>query len=468
MVHRSVWQFLSIECKESPLLPRLHSLCALGLRPNDLPVFFLLLSPSLCSLSFSYESDASYNSTTSDVTGMALHYIAQTAPQIKFLRLPSLPYLRGSHFSSLEGFAGLTELSLGGSSFPHKGTKLCQLATRSTLNALTIAIPHLRSTDLQSLSDGFQSLHTLTIRGKLKRLVKFIRACRLPSLDDLTVQPDDRIDSGELRSRLSAICQHPGLPRSLTRIGCEICGYRLTFVYLPGTLMEYFEPLLAFPCVEYCRLILGDMPFISDEDLLRFGDAWGKLEYLDIRRRDGTELKPRVLALATLSGLLELARRCPALEHVHLPELDARTLPEKDVSRLGHPLRELSFDSVRYAKDTSPASSSQRSCAIADVLDLAFPMLNAPLSVSEGSRACDDLQKQVVDSDWKDILEFLQETQMSRDPLAAGASARRPANLDFDSEDSESDEDSSDGGPRARSRSSSDPDSSSSSDSESE
>ncbi|KAI1788317.1 hypothetical protein LXA43DRAFT_1159923 [Ganoderma leucocontextum] len=438
--HQSVWQFLAMECKGSPLLPRLSGLDALGLSSDDLPALFLLLSPSVRSLSLSFKGDSWPYDTTSDIAAVALHYIAQTAPGIKSFHMSGFHLFSGTHLSALQNLAVLTELSLG-SNFPLNGALLRQLSMTSSLNALTIAICGIDSTDLQSLSDGFRSLHNLTIRGDLEHLVNFILACRLPCLDGLTLQTNDFAEAKQFRARLASICEHPGLPRTLTRIGCE-----------------FFS---------------DTTPSFCDADLIRLGDAWANLQHLDVRRhpvspptwhypyvgleyRDGTERTPRRPA-PTLFGLLELTRRCPALGHVHLPELDASTLPQSNASRpRGHPIREISFDSIRYA----PSSSNP--CAVADVLDLAFPRLDVSLSISEAARNCDLRPGERVDSRWGDVLKFVRAMQLRRGHLASdpgaeaggdgfAASTKRPAHLDsegsktdasFSSLDSDSDSES--------------------------
>ena len=122
---------------------------------------------------------------------------------------------------------------------------------------------------------------------------------------------------------------------------------------------------------------------MCDEDLIQFGVAWAKLQSLEIRHIDEVD-DHRLLGLRgsespTVLGLMELARRCPYLTHVHFPELDARALPNvRTVAGLpvGHSIPEISFDHARYA-----TRSTEKPCAVAAVFDIAFPKLDVPNSI---------------------------------------------------------------------------------------
>ena len=73
----------------------------------------------------------------------------------------------------------------------------------------------------------------------------------------------------------------------------------------------------------------------------------------------------------TLSGIIELARRCPALTTFHIPELDARTIPATSaVPVLGHGLHFASIINI------PPPKSLEVYLKVATVLDRVFPAID--------------------------------------------------------------------------------------------
>ncbi|KAI1788316.1 hypothetical protein LXA43DRAFT_1025836 [Ganoderma leucocontextum] len=387
-VHPSVWTFLAIKCEDLPLLPRLHDLDAYDLLLDDLSPLFLLLTPSLRSISLSVDEGGGWNSTASQVTVLVLQHIARVAPRVKtFHMLGRHCFTTRKHLSMLQNFTGLTELSLG-SDFGFSGTILCQLSTTTSLNALTITISHLNPSDLQPLGDNFRLLHRLTLRGALDDLVNFILACRLPLLDALILRVNDCNTPRKLTPGLTSIYQHPDLPKSLTRIGFE---FRSGMIGRHQTLTQYLEPLLSFPKVEHCDLnFYNTAPSVCDNDLIRLGDAWPNLQHLNVRGRATVDRydwddkygysytlnNTPAIQRPTVLGLTELARRCPTLRYVHLVSVDggARTPPQGGAASR---LRELLFEHVHNA------SSSAQRCAFAEALDAAFPRLDISLSKAE-------------------------------------------------------------------------------------
>ncbi|KAI1788341.1 hypothetical protein LXA43DRAFT_1025925 [Ganoderma leucocontextum] len=390
-VHPSVWTFLALKCEGSPLLPRLYHLDAHDISPDDLSPLFLLLSPSLRSLSLSFGQKSRSDVAAPEVVLLAVQHIAQVAPRVESFHISGHHRFTRKHLSTLQKFAGLTELSLG-PNFLLDRNMLRQLSTTTSLDALTITIGHMNSSSLESLSDNFQSLYRLTLRGDLDDLVTFILAFRLPRLGAFTIQVNDCDGPKTFGPRFASICQHPGIPKSLTRVGCEFCSGMI--VQRQETLMQYLEPLLSFPKVEHCNLIFHNTaPSVCDEDLIQLGDAWPNLQYLNVTEfttsseRYGRYSKYGHLWCntpdiqhPTVLGLTELARRCPMLRYLHLVTADASALPQVDaVSRLDHPIQEMLFDHVHNA-----ASSSEKRCAVAEVLDVAFPKLS--ISLSAGCR----------------------------------------------------------------------------------
>ncbi len=449
-VHPSVWTFLAIKCEGSPLFPRLYDLEAREIFLNDLSSLFLLLSPSLRSLHLSFKGDSKL-STVSQIAFLALVHITQTAPRITSFHMSGDHHITREHVSILHNFSRLADLSLG-PGLTLDGPMLLQLSTSISLDTLTVSIHNIHSTDLQSLDNGFRSLRKLTVRGTLNHLVKFMLSSLLPHLDEIMLQV---IDSGSVNQKklyrgLASICQHSGLPGSLTRVGCEFCSGVAR--ERQDTLVRDLKPFLeSFPLVEHCHFTFYDTPpSICDGDLTQLGDTWANLQSLEIRSRhrlnewyDLQRLGPPADILRpTLSGLAELARRCPSLVRVHLPELDATTLPRMNtVARLGHSVREVSFDNVRYA-----ARSSGKPCAVAAVFDIAFPKLDVsnsmPASASAPrtcSHSCDVSPASMphAGSEWKKVMKFVHAMQLGRRHLtlnmdSGAASGTEPADLDLD------------------------------------
>ncbi|KAM5544945.1 hypothetical protein V8D89_001056 [Ganoderma adspersum] len=418
-VHRSVWTFLAIQCEGLPLFPCLHNLEAREISLDDLSSLFLLLSPSLRSLYLSFKRGG--RSAAPQVSLLALQHITQVAPHLSSFHMSGDHYITGDHVSILQNFSGLTDLSVG-SGLPLNGPMLLQLSASSSIDSLSVSIRCIHSTDLQSIDNGFRDLHKLTIRGHFNDLIKFIISSHLPSLNELVLQVTDSKSflPRQFCRRLGLICQHPGLPGSLTRIGCEfssgITGAR------QDTLMLYLEPLLSFPLVEHCHILFrNDPPSICDGDLIKLGDAWGNLQSLEVRPIPSNPAygwhPPPPLAcieLPTLFGLTQLARRCPNLAHIHLPELDASERPKASmVPCLGHAIRVISFDDMRYA-----SRSSDKPCTVAAVLDITFPKLNPAMSVSESVPAFPvnsaSYTRPPTDSKWRTVMSFVHAMQLGR------------------------------------------------------
>ncbi|PIL33807.1 hypothetical protein GSI_04432 [Ganoderma sinense ZZ0214-1] len=239
----------------------------------------------------------------------------------------------------------------------------------------------------------------------------------------LQVVDSSRVTQIQLCSGLESICEHLGrIPRSLKRIGCDFCsGVARTDQDGTRSLARYLKPLLAFSLIEHCHLIFHHTPpSVCDTDLALLGDVWKKLQSLELRHTRHILhgwAHPTDVQRPTLFGLIELARRCPGLIRVHLPELDARTLPKTSrVSRLGHSVREVSFNHVHYA-----STHAERPCAVAAVLDTVFPALDVANSmfacVSTSASAHLDFRRPGVKeahSEWWQVMKIVRAMQLGR------------------------------------------------------
>ena len=424
-MHPSAWTFLAIQCGGSPFLPRLHDLDAHDLSLDDLSPLFVLLSPSLHSLSLSFKEEGDYWGNVWNpcpVAIVTLPHVVRLVPNLKGFHMPGRRSFTQKHLAMLQSFDGLTELSLG-SGFLFNGTMLHQLSTMTSLRALCITVAHHGgdSTDLGPLSHSLRSLHKLRLGGDLEDIVAIILACHFPLLDSLALQVQHSPNPTSFGTLFASVCQHHGLPTFLTSFGCEFCdGIK---VQRQETLLQYFAPLLSFSMIEDFELIFYDtrpVPSVCDEDLIRLGDAWPNLQRLNVRQIStshsitfswdyGRETLPDIQH-PTVFGLTELTRRCPILQYIHLVAIDASLLPQTDAAlRLGHPLRELIFDHVH-----NTALSSEKRCATAEVLYLAFPRLDIALSKAECGRL--NVRPDTY-SQWKRILLLVwaQQYRSSRD-----------------------------------------------------
>ena len=444
-VHPSVWTFLTVKCEGSTLLPHLCRLEARGLSPDDLSPLFLLLSPSLRSLSLSFGRKSGEDVAAPEVIIITLQHATQVAPRVESFHISSHNRFSRNHLSKLQQFSKLTELSLG-ATFVFDETMVRQLSTTTSLRSLSIAIGHIQSSSLQDLADNFQSLNRLALRGDLTDLANFILAFSLPHLDALTLQANDCNKPQTFRPQFASICQHLAPSTSLTRIDLEFRSGMI--VQRQETLLQYLEPLLSFPGMERCNLIFyNTAPSVCDEDLIRLGDAWPNLQYLNFKEfttdneRYGQYSKYGHLWCnapdiqhPTVLGLTELARRCPTLRYIHLVTADVSALPSVDaVSHLDHPMREMSFDHVHNA-----ASSGQTRCAVAEVLDAAFPKLS--ISLSGGHRLL--IGRPETGHQWRRILMLVRIMRRRRkhpDSETGDGAMQSLADLNVDGEVTESD-----------------------------
>ncbi|PIL33814.1 hypothetical protein GSI_04439 [Ganoderma sinense ZZ0214-1] len=166
--------------------------------------------------------------------------------------------------------------------------------------------------------------------------------------------------------------------------------------------MQYSESFLAFPNITsfhfHCFYIV---PPVHDDDLARFGTTWPRLESFRVSHLVGEYALPNV-ARPTLSGIIELAQRCPRLDMFHIPELDVTTIPNKDaVPCTGHGARYFTIKTVM--PDALPPKTDME---IATVLDRVFPDID--LEYARSVCAFDGRE-------WKDILQLLEAMRVGRE-----------------------------------------------------
>ncbi|KAM5537878.1 hypothetical protein V8D89_008354 [Ganoderma adspersum] len=433
-VHPSVWTFLVIKCENFPLLPRLYDLDVYDLLLDELSPLFLLLTPSLRSLSLSFAEDRGKDRHDSQVTVLVLQHIARVSPRIKTFQMSGCHcFTSGTHLSMLQTFAGLTELSLDSDEYGFDGAMLCQLSTTTSFKALAIIITSSDPSSLQPLRDNFRLLHRLTLKGRLEDLVNLILACRLPVLNALTLQVEDCDTPLQLIPELVPLCQHPDLAKSLTHIGIDFLSGITAQRF--ETLSQYLGPLLSFRKVERCDLnFRNTAPSVCDDDLIRLADAWPGLQHLNIRgcatvhndnwndwNRRGRygdawscDSAPDIQH-PTVLGLTELARRSPALRYVHLVTLDIKIPASMPSRTAAYPrLRELLCEHVHNAR-----LSARWRCAVAELLGAAFPRLDVSRSKAECAYPN-------IRADWRRIMLLVGAVQYRDNPgiVVGGAGTR--------------------------------------------
>ncbi|KAI1792175.1 hypothetical protein LXA43DRAFT_364315 [Ganoderma leucocontextum] len=425
-IHPSVWTFLAAGCRGIPLMPHLHQLAAYGLSSSDTSPLALLLSPALRELdiSFELEDKGEDRSRTPHISTSLLQTLPLLAPKLEHLDVGADFNLGQRSLQSFEHFTRLKYLSMP-SDLALNEHMLQVLSSVPTLQNLSCRI------DLSGIPapafgpHAFQQLTRLAVSGYSDHLVAFILACRFPNLVRIDLRIRQPPSAGQPRDVFTALCQRCN-PTLLTSFEANLTH---GFASRPSTLMEYFEPLLALPNITSFHVVffLTD-PSIRDDDLARFGAAWPRLASFRIehhtRQYSNDNLArfsaawPRlasfrvqhhtgqysdVRACPTLSGILELAQRCPGLTTFHIPELDPRgTISERGaVPPLGHGLRSISVDNV------TPPLSFQVYMEVATVLDRAFPSLEL-----EDWRP---LEVRVHGKGWPDVLRLMKVMRVGRE-----------------------------------------------------
>ncbi|KAI1788324.1 hypothetical protein LXA43DRAFT_1159967 [Ganoderma leucocontextum] len=160
-------------------------------------------------------------------------------------------------------------------------------------------------------------------------------------LRSLSIPPNTPLDEHMLRT-LSTVT-------SLQNLTCFIDLSSISTLAFPP---EYFEPLLAFSGITSFQVYsFLTEPAIHDDDFARFGAAWPQLATFRVvhnwefaRRYSLDDTVP-----PTLSGLIELARRCPGLCTFYVPRFNAGIFSRRT---------RLSSSNTAYVLSRSGASSS--------------------------------------------------------------------------------------------------------------
>ena len=392
-------------------MPRLRILRADNIPIREISVFTLLISPTLRAVNVSFvleeEDDADMAPHAVD---SLLHTIPLVVPDLEdfsydvdFTLVCGRVNLVDGHLESFRlHFTRLTTLSICCEvviDSDHIPRSLSSIPTLQSLTLTTITLPS--GFALALPENRFEQLKDLHLGGHFHHLTAVVQACQLPRLVSMSLETFHPSTGRDTRGLLTAIRQRCDLAL-LTSFSLKIFYKFAGAPPPPKSLMEHFEPLLAFPNVAsfyfHCHYIV---PPVQDDDLIRFGTAWPHLTSFDVSNSARQYSQPSV-ARPTLSGLVEFAQRCPRLHALHLPELDASVLPEKGtVPLLRHKLRRLAIWTVMV----TPESESGVYMQVAAVLDRVFPAIDLEHTQfrSVGRRG------------WRDILQFMEAMRLGRE-----------------------------------------------------
>ncbi|KAM5544752.1 hypothetical protein V8D89_001650 [Ganoderma adspersum] len=394
-VHPSVWLFLAARCRGAPLIPRLRELEAYYLTLSEAPPLALPLSPTLrvLELRFALETAEKDRLHASHVASSFLQNLPLMAPNIENLLVRADFDLGLKSLQSIERFSRL-KLLFTPPTIALDEHMLQVLSTIPALQDLSCWI------DLSSSTTAFgphvfHQLNKLTVAGPSDHLVTVILACRFPNLVRISLRITQRADEIHPRDLFAALCQRCN-PTLLTSL--EI-NFAYEFASRLRSLTR-FQPLLTLPNITSFHLIfMHTEPSLCDDDLARFGAAWPQLASFKVEHRT-RQYSQREVVRPTLSGIIDLARRCPALTAFHIPELDPRAIPETSaVPALGHGLRFASIINIR------PPISLQVYLEVATVLDRVFPTID----LDEASRGLFPWG-----NGWAEIVSFLKAMRVGR------------------------------------------------------
>ncbi|KAM5545027.1 hypothetical protein V8D89_001138 [Ganoderma adspersum] len=213
---------------------------------------------------------------------------------------------------------------------PVDETLLIRFAKLENLAQLQVTACFPNSTDSPPLDrrHSFQKLTKLELRCQPTGLARFILASTMPRLNDLY----------DFLKHFPSICRHIG-PHTLTRLRVELGEISLEL---------FFEEHLP----------------LRDADIERLARAWSNQHNLILIQSE-----------TTMSDPDRLARGCPQLSKICIPDLDATSVPPADsVPLTAHGARKLCIQNL------VGAGEDETRLAVAVVLDRLFPRLKLEMS----------------------------------------------------------------------------------------
>ena len=407
-VDPSVWQTLFTEQgQDAPIFPNLRTL---GLRIQNTtqddftPIHTALSSPYLREVFLRADDE-----TPGHNVGIALQEFSLRTPEIVRLVFSPSRHERIDRqgFMCLSRFTQMEYLYLNDHS-PLDEDRLLIFNNLRRLRHLGITFKPRERRDAASLElkDVLQNLTTLKLHCKPAHLTQFILAFSFPWLNELGLRLGlDYADA--FPTSLPSICHHIG-SHTLTCFQVELDKFK---DLPPPHLMDLLEPLLPFANLEKVEFRLEEHLPLRDADLERLSAAWPRMRILRIIQWESTaDWQKLTLERPTIHGLIVLARGCPRLARLCIPDLDASALPVVDsIPRMGHGLLNLRVQNIVGARD------HKRQRDVAAVLDRLFnPRLKLQSRLKEwelrGPRRNTPL---LVDAE--NISELLREMQVARE-----------------------------------------------------
>ncbi|KAM5544750.1 hypothetical protein V8D89_001648 [Ganoderma adspersum] len=354
-IYSSVWPFLAASCRGAPLMPRLRDFKAFYFSISEVLALALLLTPTLRHFNvwFADEFTAENRPRSPHVSASLLQTLPLMVPELEHFTFDAGFYIPDPYLHSLMQFKQLKSLSMP-ENLTLQESMLQMLSLITTLQSLSCTV------DLSGISapafppQAFQGLTGLTLRGHSDHLVAFVLACEFPNLAHTKFFITQPPSAGQPRNLATALF-----------LSFFVAHFTHAFAARPSCLVEYFEPLLAFPGITLFEIAFSfTEPSIRDDDLARFGAAWLLLTTFYVSHRK--HYSQSYVVRPTLSGPIDLARRCPSLTTLYFPELEPRPIPEKStVPALGHRLR----SACQWMDNITPPLTLQVYMDVAAIID---------------------------------------------------------------------------------------------------
>ncbi|KAI1783203.1 hypothetical protein LXA43DRAFT_357137 [Ganoderma leucocontextum] len=374
----SVWPTILEQCQGTVLFPNLRklSMSMWHATQASFSPLHCLASPSLCHLFLSVDTDQGTDKTIiATIAGRTLEEVSITSPGL--VRLSFFPFMNigREHLMCLSRFTKMVQLDLSDHATLDEDLLLL-LSNLENLTRMRIPILFRDPTESLDLKNGFQKLTKLDLRCRPTHLARFMLASPMSRLNDVCLRLGSHL-ADDFHTSLPSICRHIG-PHTLTRFRAELDDFRRP----PRFLMDLLEPVLPFVNLEELEFFFEEHLPLRNEDLERFSHAWPKLRALILIQGETTlsnpDRVPGSVERPTLHGLVELARQCPQLDRLCIPDLDASRLPQADsVPLMGHGPLDLCVQNL------VGAGVDETQLRVAVVLDRLFPCLKLESGIEE-------------------------------------------------------------------------------------
>ncbi len=330
------WRAIFDRCQGAPLFPNLAvlSVSTLDTSHDILTPIRALVSPTLREVFLSVASVRGASRTPLTVPANAA--FAETMLQELSIKSPGLIQLSvypsstidRDHLMCLSRFTHMERLYFNEySTFNEDHLRLlAQLENLTVLRASVLLLDRSGGSVRIGLMGGFPNLTELDLHCLPTHLARIMMLMSpAPRLNDLRLNLSEYASDG-FEPSLAAICRGI-IPHTLTRFSAKLGS----FVHPPQFLMNVLKPLLQLGNLEQLEFCVDKHLPLRDEDLERIAHAWPSLRVLilsqsEVLRWDPYRL-PGSAERPTLRGLIALARGCPQLDRLCLPQLDASVLP---------------------------------------------------------------------------------------------------------------------------------------------